>query len=196
MRIIFDTNVFIDVLLRQEPFYEKSYQVINLCREKKMRNFYQCFTVSKSRFLRPHGKAAFANKITSCYGVNLHSALDKDNPAYIGESAVQERFDVCIDISIVLLYHVPEVMKMMYPFLTLDDETEIVHSEMLDNNEVKVYVEKPDDKDCFHHMICYLPAYRLEDVVGFNENEVARYLSVIRSTAHLIMEFSRSGGIL
>ena len=39
---------------------------------------------------------------------------------------------------------------MMYPFLTLDDQTEIVHSQLLDDGSVKVYVEKPDEKDCFH----------------------------------------------
>ena len=75
---------------------------------------------------------------------------------------------------------------MMYPFLTLDDDTEIVHSDLTDDNEVKVYVEKPDAKDCFHHMICYLPSYRLEEISGFSEEEVKKYLSVIRSTAHLI----------
>ena len=48
---------------------------------------------------------------------------------------------------------------MMYPFLTLDDETEITHSEMLSDHRVKVYVEKPDEKDGFHHMTCYLPSY-------------------------------------
>ena len=83
---------------------------------------------------------------------------------------------------------------MMYPFLTLDDETEIVHSDLLENNEVKVYVEKSDAKDCFHHMTCYIPSYRLEDVSGFNESEVSKYLEVIKSTAHLIMEFSKGGG--
>ena len=83
---------------------------------------------------------------------------------------------------------------MMYPFLTLDDDTEIVHSDLLENNEVKIYVEKPDTKDCFHHMTCYLPSYRLENVSGFSENEVNKYLSVIRSTAHLIIEFSKGGG--
>ena len=83
---------------------------------------------------------------------------------------------------------------MMYPFLTLDDETEIVHSELLKNNEVKVYIEKPDAKDCFHHMACYLPSYRLENVSGFTESEVNHYLDVVRSTAHLIMEFSKGGG--
>ena len=45
----------------------------------------------------------------------------------------------------------------MYPFLTLDDNTEIVHSEMRSDGTVKVYIEKPDAKDCFHHATCYLP---------------------------------------
>ena len=29
---------------------------------------------------------------------------------------------------------------MMYPFMTLDDDTEIVHSEMLPDGRVKVYI--------------------------------------------------------
>ena len=33
---------------------------------------------------------------------------------------------------------------MMYPFMTLDDGTEIVHSEMREDGRVKVYLEKPD----------------------------------------------------
>ena len=83
---------------------------------------------------------------------------------------------------------------MMYPFLTLDDETEITHSEMLDDGTVKVYLEKPDEEDCFHHATCYLPDYRWEEIVGFSEEEINRYREVIESTAHLIMEFSREGG--
>ena len=38
---------------------------------------------------------------------------------------------------------------MMYPFMTLEDDTEIVHSEMLENGEVKVYIETPDEKGWF-----------------------------------------------
>ena len=83
---------------------------------------------------------------------------------------------------------------MMYPFLTLDDDTEITHSEFLPNERVKVYVERPDEMECFHHMTCYLPDYAVEEVFGFNEAEVARYMSIIRSTAHLILEFSKAGG--
>ena len=84
---------------------------------------------------------------------------------------------------------------MMYPFLTLDDETEIVHSHMLPDGRVKVYIEKPDEKDCFHHATCYLPGYEWEDIYGFSENEMERYREIVRSKAHLILEFSQRGNI-
>ena len=78
--------------------------------------------------------------------------------------------------------------------MTLDDGTEIVHSEMGYDGSVKVYMEKPDEKDGFHHAACYLPQYRWEDVFGFSETEIARCKEVIESTAHLIMQFLQEGG--
>lgn len=33
---------------------------------------------------------------------------------------------------------------MMYPFMTLNDETEIVHSDMQNDGRVKVYIEMSD----------------------------------------------------
>lgn len=83
---------------------------------------------------------------------------------------------------------------MMYPFMTLDDGTEIVHSEMLEDQRVKVYVEKPDASDCFHSATCYLPGYEWKDVSGFSADELSRYQEIIESTAHLILEFSKEGG--
>ena len=83
---------------------------------------------------------------------------------------------------------------MMYPFLTLDDQTEIVHSETLEDGRVKVYVEKPDAKDCFHSAVCYLPGYEWQAVSGFTDEEIARYQEVIESTAHLILRFAKEGG--
>lgn len=77
---------------------------------------------------------------------------------------------------------------MIYPFMTLEDDTEITHSEMLPNGEVKVYVETPDGQDCFHSMVCYLPSYRVEDVLGYSEDEVNKYLDFIKQVAHLICE--------
>ena len=84
---------------------------------------------------------------------------------------------------------------MMYPFLTLDDNTEIVHSEMLVDGRVKVYIEKPDEKDCFHHATCYLPDYDWVDISGFTTIEIEKYKEIIESTAHLIMEFSKERGV-
>lgn len=83
---------------------------------------------------------------------------------------------------------------MMYPFLTLDDQTEIVHSEMREDGTVKVYMEKPDEKDCFHYATCYLPEYRWNDVFGFTESEMIHLRDVIESTAHLILKYSKEGG--
>ena len=83
----------------------------------------------------------------------------------------------------------------MYPFMTLDDGTEIVHSEMHPDGRVKVYLEKPDTKDCFRHASCYLPDYTWEDILGFTQADLDRYLEVIQSTAHLILQFSQEGGL-
>ena len=83
---------------------------------------------------------------------------------------------------------------MKYPFMTLDDETEIVHSEMKPDGSVEVYIEKPDEKDCFHNMTITLPQYEVGEVAGFSNAEVEHYKEIVRSTAHLIMEFSNKGG--
>lgn len=83
---------------------------------------------------------------------------------------------------------------MMYPFLTLDDAAEIVHSDMRPDGTVKVYIEKPDEKDGFHHAVCVLPGYQWSDIFGFTPQELARYDEVLHSTAHLILQFSQEGG--
>lgn len=85
---------------------------------------------------------------------------------------------------------------MMYHFMTLDDGTEIVYSEMKNDGSVKVYMEKTDEKDGFHYAICYLPEYRWEDIFGLTEQELSRCRETIETSAQLIIQFaqeSRSG---
>ena len=48
---------------------------------------------------------------------------------------------------------------MVYPFLTLDDGTEIVHSEYRDDGRVKVYMETADEVLGFKHATLWLPSY-------------------------------------
>ena len=83
---------------------------------------------------------------------------------------------------------------MMYPYMTLDDETEIVHSELLKDNTVKVYIEKPDESDGFHFASCYLPGYEWKDISGFSEEEIKKYQTIIENNAHLMIECSQNGG--
>lgn len=81
---------------------------------------------------------------------------------------------------------------MMYPFMTLDDDTEIVHSEMKPDGRVKVYLEKPDAEDCFHSAVCWLPGYDWQEVHGFTPEEIARYQKIVESTSRKICYFCRT----
>lgn len=83
---------------------------------------------------------------------------------------------------------------MMYPFMTLNDSTEITHSEMKADGHVKVYIETPDEKYCFRHATCWLPEYKWENIYHFSEEEIKKFDKIIHSAAHLIMEFSQEGG--
>ncbi len=77
---------------------------------------------------------------------------------------------------------------MMYPFLTLDDATEIVHSEMKPDGSVKVYIEKPDAKDGFHHAVCWLPRYEWTETEGFTAGEMARYREIVEKWKDFLCE--------
>ena len=85
--------------------------------------------------------------------------------------------------------------SMMYLFMKLNDETEIVHSDMKEDGTVKVYIETPDEKDGFHNMTYYLPTYEVKDVNGYSDKQVEKFVEIIKSKAHLIIELAREGGI-
>lgn len=85
---------------------------------------------------------------------------------------------------------------MMYPFMTLNDDTEITHSEMKPDGRVKVYIETPDEEDGFHNATCYLPDYTWEKISGYSDEEMDFFRRLVQNNAHLIMEFSQEGGIL
>lgn len=85
---------------------------------------------------------------------------------------------------------------MMYPFMTLNDDTEITHSDMKTDGRVKVYIETPDKMDAFHNAVCWLPDYTWENVNGYSEAEMTFFQELVRNNAHLILEFSQSGGVL
>jgi hypothetical protein len=88
-----------------------------------------------------------------------------------------------------------EEIIMMYPYMTLNDDTEITHSEMKADGRVKVYIETPDERVCFRYATCWLPEYKWEDVYAYSDAEMDFFKRIIRNNAHLIIEFSQEGGI-
>lgn len=83
---------------------------------------------------------------------------------------------------------------MMYPFMELNDKTQITHSEIKPDGKVKVYIERPDERDCFHHATCWLPSYQWEDISGFSEIEMQYFKEFVESIAHLVFRYAKCGG--
>jgi len=86
---------------------------------------------------------------------------------------------------------------MMYPFLQLDDEVEIVHSNIIhttSGERVRIYIEKPVQGG-FNCAECFLPEYTWENIVGFSKDDIDRFQEIIESTSHLIFRFARQGGL-
>ena len=77
---------------------------------------------------------------------------------------------------------------MMYPFMTLNDDTEITHSEMKIDGTVKVYIETPNDTGGFHHATCWLPEYKWQDIKGYSNLEIILRPSLILLWNYLAQE--------
>lgn len=51
MRLMIDTNVFMDILLKKEPFYPASKGVLTLCEEKKAQGFVSASSITDIFYL-------------------------------------------------------------------------------------------------------------------------------------------------
>lgn len=86
---------------------------------------------------------------------------------------------------------------MMYPYMTLGDGTEIVHSHLIkDGDEQKVIVnfERPTD-DGFDSARCELPSYTWINIQGYSDNEIELFRKLLESNAHLLYKYAAEGGV-
>lgn len=83
---------------------------------------------------------------------------------------------------------------MIYPFMTLNDNTEIVHTEMDSDGKVKVLIETPDEKLGFKQATCILPDFEWINISGYSDFELDYLKELVSSETHLILEFSQTGG--
>ena len=82
---------------------------------------------------------------------------------------------------------------MLYPFITLDDNTQIVHSELLSDGQVRVCIEQPIYRG-FNSATCMLPSYTWSEVEGFSSEDIRRFQQIIEDGAHLIFRYAETGG--
>lgn len=82
---------------------------------------------------------------------------------------------------------------MMYPFMTIKDDIEVVHSEMKPDGSVKVYFEQPVNLG-FKSVECYLPKYEWKNNQGFSQEELDYFDEYVHSLAHVILDLSQKGG--
>jgi hypothetical protein len=86
---------------------------------------------------------------------------------------------------------------MMYPYMTLADETEIVHSQIIEEagkKKVIVNFERPTDSG-FDTARCELPDYKWIVRDGYTNDEIALFEELLRSNAHLFYKYAENGGV-
>ena len=80
------------------------------------------------------------------------------------------------------------------PYMTLWDETEVVHTCSDNIEDVIVYFEKPHE-DGFKHLKISLHNFKIHDVKGFNEYEKKDLIRFCFNNYDLIAEYSKVGGV-
>lgn len=83
---------------------------------------------------------------------------------------------------------------MLYPYITLADETEISHTQVLPDHSVEVHFERPNESD-FDTARCVLPSYQWKTMEGFTQREIQFFKEFLESNAHLIYRYAESGGV-
>lgn len=86
---------------------------------------------------------------------------------------------------------------MMYPYMTLSDETEIVHSQIIEKNgtqTVTVHFERPTENG-FASARCELPEYNWISCSGYSSAEIKVFEQLLHSNAHLIYKYAANGGV-
>lgn len=86
---------------------------------------------------------------------------------------------------------------MMYPYMTLADETEIVHSQIISEGtkqKIIVHFERPTEEG-FDSARCELPSYDWIIKDGYTNEEIAMFEQLLHSNAHLLYKYAANGGI-
>lgn len=79
---------------------------------------------------------------------------------------------------------------MFYNYAELEDGTQLAFSNVLDDGEVQVSIERPVDLG-FDSAMCTLPSFEWTAIEGFDESDMTRLDSFIHNNAQLILRLAR-----
>jgi hypothetical protein len=88
-------------------------------------------------------------------------------------------------------------MIMMYPYITLADETLITHSHIKEENDLKivdVHFERPINGG-FDSARCRLPSYEWILRDGYSDREIETFERFLKRAAHSFYKYAETGGL-
>ena len=86
---------------------------------------------------------------------------------------------------------------MMYPYITLADNTLITHSHLMGKGEqktVEVHFERPKPYG-FDIARCVLPSYEWIIRDGFTDNDINKFEQLLKNGAHTFFKYAEAGGM-
>ena len=83
---------------------------------------------------------------------------------------------------------------MFYPYCTINDSVEVVHTPLHDGKTM-VHFEEPDEILGFKTLDCLIPSYQISNIYGFSQEEINFLVQFCKSNAHLLIEYASKGGI-
>ena len=90
-----------------------------------------------------------------------------------------------------------EVVYVMYPYMTFEDGTEVIHSDLItdgDTEKVIVHFERPTAEG-FDSARCELPSYSWTMWEGrFTDEEKRGFETFLSNNAHLLYRYAANGG--
>lgn len=84
---------------------------------------------------------------------------------------------------------------MFYPYCTIGNDIEVVHTPLDESGYTLVHIEIPDEECCFKTMDCLIPSYKVSNVVGMSDEEVEEFVDFCHRHAHLLLKYASIGGI-
>lgn len=90
-----------------------------------------------------------------------------------------------------------EVVYVMYPYMTFEDGTEVIHSDLIADGDIEkviVHFERPTAEG-FDSARCELPSYNWTMWEGrFTDEEKRGFETFLSNNAHLLYRYAASGG--